>query len=653
MNPRWIEYMYILLSFEPFPYCNVRTSMKTEEKEYIELILTNSYNTSSYPQYNCYHDLFVGFIANHSQDNFGWLKDWKAQYHDGKSKDKKYYPELFKKICFFLITSHDISNSKFSEAVGIKNNAINDWHVGFKYRRMSKLQYYIEDTNGNLRVYSRGRGYTKLSLVRNGLKQPYITSIVQSMYFEWCRQYAEQEDNKAHKMYDKPIFVDAFTGTGTIASNMSVPSGIKVLNDLDHNMVCMIFMLIYHRREVAKRLCKFHNKYVSRGMIPACGYEEYKKSEYEEHFVKTNNKKYKGKKMGRTHKKFILNARNLYKYCEWYLQNSKITEKLFDKGMEIQGSNNAQDCSDKVEIAACSIYCMSFKSPYGTNDSDLRGIDCDTYKKYMKDILKCKLINYKAENAFDNKAKLLMGEKAVYKSDMLSFPDWKEGLRNSIIASFSFEELLSNDIKDAVSSVKNKAKDENCTMKDVFYYFDSPYFRATQYRVKFDDSSHEIMLGKLRNSDFKWIFSMQYSKNELKDKDEKKEREKTKIRKIRKIRIKDYFTYCKGFAYEFELNGKEYVIDEERDYEKEKDLFVILFDYPNIKKQPASQEMLIANFDSSAVIPYKCEYVQLPFNTFLDYVEAGKDYNDIVTEACRLKMQDLIEKHMLSIDYIV
>lgn len=640
MNPLWIEYMYILLSFEPFPYCDVRTSMKSEEKEYIELILSNSYNAFSHSQYNCYHDLFVGFIANHSQANFGWLKNWKAQYHDGKSKDKRYYPELFKKICFYLIISHDMSNSDFYKAVGLKNNAINDWHVSPQYRRRSKLQFDIAVIKGNLRVRTKEREYTKLPLVRNGLKQAYIMNIVQNMYFEWCRQYAEQENFKAYKMHDKPIFVDVFTGTGTVAANINIPSAFKVLNDFDPNIVCMIYVILYHRNDVAKRLCEFHNSYVSKGEVPAGGYARYTEEKYVEDFFTSDYDKYKGKIKGEYHKNFILSARNLFNYCKYYLKNASLKVKLFER------ENAKSSIHNMIEIAACSLYYMSFKGNSKTNDADINGVDCDGYKKYMIEILKCKLENYSDNDSFEVQAKILMREKAIDVSSILKFPYWKKRLRNSIIASFSFEELFSDDISDAVSSVENTAKNEKCTMEDVFYYLDSPYFLTKQYMVKFADCKHKLMLDCLRGSNFKWIFSMQYHKKSYKNKGAVGRG---------KIKIKDYLTYYEGFLHELKQNGKVYEIGEKNDGAMRNELFVVLFDYQSIKNKfnqvskPEGQEMLIANFDSSAVISYGCEYVQLPFITFLECVKADMDYAEMVNLAYELRREELIKLHGLNI----
>lgn len=45
---------------------------------------------------------------------------------------------------------------------------------------------------------------------------------------------------------------------------------------------------------------------------------------------------------------------------------------------------------------------------------------------------------------------------------------------------------------------------------DGFIYLDSPYFLTTGYEVPFGDEEHKQMLDILRNSDFNWLFSMQY-----------------------------------------------------------------------------------------------------------------------------------------------
>lgn len=45
---------------------------------------------------------------------------------------------------------------------------------------------------------------------------------------------------------------------------------------------------------------------------------------------------------------------------------------------------------------------------------------------------------------------------------------------------------------------------------DSFIYLDSLCFLTTDYEVPFRDEEHKQMLDMLRDSDFNWLFSMQY-----------------------------------------------------------------------------------------------------------------------------------------------
>ncbi len=144
---------------------------------------------------------------------------------------------------------------------------------------------------------------------------------------------------------------------------------------------------------------------------------------------------------------------------------------------------------------------------------------------------------------------------------------------------------------------------------DGFIYLDSPYFLTTGYEVPFGDEEHKQMLDILRNSDFNWLFSMQYYGLYI-EKPAKGVRKRQIMQKEGHSLIRNYQHYYHGFVRHFEIKGENkklyYQVDTSEESIVEKKTWILLFYYTYLYKGEYRNtvEIMICNFDPRRSIPY-------------------------------------------------
>ena len=212
------ELMLELLTYEPFG------RFLPEEEEYIREILSGNDN----PSLARFHELFLGFynyyvqnIQNGNSKDISWLRRWKNKYIQNQNytnstkSERVYYPLLFKKICFYCVgILGEFTDKEFMGILGLSVNRIRKWGISTRFRR-----YAGTDT------------YSVISSFRNGVKKPYIVSLVKKLYYEVGRQVSN-----SILLTDLPTFVDVFAGTASVAASV-VSDGCPppIVNDLTHS----------------------------------------------------------------------------------------------------------------------------------------------------------------------------------------------------------------------------------------------------------------------------------------------------------------------------------------------------------------------------------------------------------------------------------
>ncbi len=241
-------------------------------------------------------------------------------------------------------------------------------------------------------------------------------------------------------------------------------------------------------------------------------------------------------------------------------------------------------------------------------------MDIPAYEKYLKNVLKVtyesdkKYKKYRQVDASD--ATFL--EKYRIKKSQIKFIDgidYMKSLKNADVRSEDFRDIIK----------------EN---SDGFIYLDSPYFLTTDYEVPFRDEEHMQMLDILRNSEFNWLFSMQYYGLYAGDIDISDcKRNGNDNQDNGNLLIRNYEHYYHGFVRPFERRGKEgkqyYQVDTSGDSQVENKIWLLLF-YP--KKTAFTVEMMLCKFDPRRSIPYAFEYDKelghhieiMPYPVFLD-----------------------------------
>lgn len=638
-----IELMLKLLTYEPYE------KVSGNEKDYIDKVLSEKFTSDTAvtnKEYIIYDELFRGFMdfLNYSStgifwkgiqwNSLGWLRDWKNKYlpvDNGMIDGRELYPVLFKKICFFILVEAykgnsdkkdtEMSDKEFIQAVGLRENIFNKWHISPRYRKKVNRD-----------------AYSSITLSRNGKKQPYLTTAIKRVYYEAGRQEAEENlidsdtitEWVAPKLNQLPRFIDVFAGTGTVAA--SVGANESVVNDIDVGVACFLYSMSHDSKEVRQRLAQLHNNFVSEDLSE--GQELYTAEQWQKHRETKAYEKYLG---NQKFEELMVCLRNNYVYIyKKYVQATRGVVLDFENA-------SANDIEMFYDIGVAWLFLNSFK-PKQKRGNQFNAIDMDieAYKKYLRTVL---MVKYKDDKKYEkyhqqDASDATFLEKYRLKKSQVKFEKgikYMDSLKNTIVKNEDFYTVIQG-------------------YSDGFIYLDSPYFLTTDYTVPFQDEEHKDMLDILRYADFNWLFSMQYKKINT---DKFKKNEFNKSRKSYQDAghplIKNYDCYYNGFVKPFviksEMNLLYYVTDASKDIE-ENNLWVLLFYYKSNNK-----EMMICNFDSRRNIPYAFEgdkeighHIEImPYNEFLTHLRNRKksSYNELRTEAHNWRKNNIIKNYAL------
>lgn len=634
-----IELMLKLLTYEPYE------KVSGNEKDYIDKVLSEKITSDTVvtnKEYIIYDELFREFMdfLNYSSkgilwksiqwNSLGWLRDWKNKYYpvnDGMIDGREIYPVLFKKISFFiLVEAHkgdskkkntEMSDKEFIQAVGLRENIFNKWHISPRYRKKVNRD-----------------SYSYITLSRNGKKQPYLTTAIKRVYYEAGRQEAEENlidsdtttEWVAPKLNQLPRFIDVFAGTGTVAA--SVGANESVVNDIDVGVACFLYSMSHDSKEVRQRLAQLHNNFVSRDLSE--GKELYTVNDWQKH--KKNYEQYIN---NQKFEDVMIRLRNNYVYIHnQYVQATTGVVLNFDNA-------TAKDIEMFYDIGVAWMFLNSFKQKQDRgNQFNTIDMDIEAYMKYLRNVL---MVKYKDDKKYkkyhqQDASDATFLEKYRLKKSQVKFEKgikYMDSLKNTIVKNEDFDTVIQG-------------------YSDGFIYLDSPYFLTTDYTVPFQDEEHKDMLDNLRCVDFYWLFSMQYKKINT---DKFKKSEFTKKRKSYQEAghplIKNYDCYYNGFVKPFviksEMNMLYYETDASKNIE-DNNLWVLFFYYKSNNK-----EMMICNFDSRRNIPYAFEgdkeighHIEImPYNEFLTHLRNRKksSYNELRTEAHNWRKNDIIKNY--------
>lgn len=636
-----IELMLKLLTYEPYE------KVSGNEKDYIDKVLSEKVTSDTVvtnKEYIIYDELFRGFMGflNYSSkgilwksiqwDSLGWLRDWKNKNYpvnDGMIDDRAIYPVLFKKICFFILVEAykgdskkkhtEMSDKEFIQAVGLRENIFNKWHISPRYRKKVNRD-----------------SYSSITLSRNGKKQPYLTTAIKRVYYEAGRQEAEENlidsdtttEWVAPKLNQLPRFIDVFAGTGTVAA--SVGANKSVVNDIDVGAACFLYSMSHDSKEVRQRLAQLHNNFVSKDLSE--GQELYTVNDWQKH--KKNYEQYIN---NQKFEDVMIRLRNNYVYIHnQYVQATIGVVLDFDNA-------TTKNIEMFYDIGVAWLFLNSIK-PKQKRGNQFNAIDMDieAYMKYLRNVL---MVKYKDDKKYEkyhqhDESDAIFLEKYRLKKSQVKFEKgikYMDSLKNTIVKNEDFDTVIQG-------------------YSDGFIYLDSPYFLTTDYTVPFQDEEHKDMLDNLRCVDFYWLFSMQYKKINT---DKFKKSEFTKKRKSYQEAghplIKNYDCYYNGFVKPFviksEMNMLYYETDASKNIE-DNNLWVLFFYYKSNNK-----EMMICNFDSRRNIPYAFEgdkeighHIEImPYNEFLTHLRNRKksSYNELRTEAHNWRKNDIIKNYAL------
>lgn len=629
-----IELMLKLLTYEPYEV------VSGNEKDYIDKVLSENITSGTAvtnKDYIIYDELFRGFMdfLNYSGtrifwkgiqwDSLGWLRDWKNKYYpvnDGMIDDRAIYPVLFKKICFFILVEAykgdskkkhtEMSDKEFIQAVGLRENIFNKWHISPRYRKKVNRD-----------------SYSSITLNRNGKKQPYLTTAIKRAYYEAGRQEAEENlidsdtttEWVAPKLNQLPRFIDVFAGTGTVAA--SVGANESVVNDIDVGAACFLYSMSHDSKEVRERLAQLHNNFVSKDLSE--GQELYTAEQWQRHRETKAYEKYLG---NQKFEELMVRLRNNYVYIyDKYVQATIGVVLDFDNA-------TTKNIEMFYDIGVAWLFLNSFKQKQRRgNQFNAIDMDIEAYMKYLRNVLMVKYkddkkyVKYHQQDASD--ATFL--EKYRLKKSQVKFEKgikYMDSLKNTIVKSEDFDTVIQS-------------------YSDGFIYLDSPYFLTTDYTVPFQDEEHKGMLDILRYADFNWLFSMQYKKINT-DKIDKSEFNKNRksYQEAGNPLIKNYDCYYNGFVKPFviksEMNLLYYETDVSKDIE-DNNLWVLFFYYKSSNYKSRNREMMICNFEPRRNIPYAFvgdkeigHHIEImPYNEFLTHLRNRKEssYNELRTEA--------------------
>ena len=633
--------MLKLLTYEPYE------KVSGNEKDYIDKVLSEKITSDTVvtnKEYIIYDELFRGFMGflNYSSkgilwksiqwDFLGWLRDWKNKYYpvnDGMIDDRAIYPVLFKKICFFILVEAykgdskkkytEMSDKEFIQAVGLRENIFNKWHISPRYRKKVNRD-----------------SYSSITLSRNGKKQPYLTTAIKRVYYEAGRQEAEENlidsdtttEWVAPKLNQLPQFIDVFSGTGTVAA--SVGANKSVVNDIDVGAACFLYSMSHDSKEVRQRLAQLHNNFVSKDLSE--GQELYTAEQWQRHRESKAYEEYLG---NQKFEELMVRLRNNYVYIyKKYVQATREVALDFD-------NDTTKNIEMFYDIGVAWLFLNSFKQKLKkANQFNAIDMDIEAYKKYLHTVL---MVKYKDDKKYEkyhqqDESDATFLEKYRIKKSQVKFEKgikYMDSLKNTIVKNEDFYTVIQG-------------------YSGGFIYLDSPYFLTTDYTVPFQDEEHKDMLDILRYADFNWLFSMQYKEI---DTDKFNKSEFTKNRKSYQEAghplIKNYDYYYNGFVKPFviksEMNLLYYETDASKNIE-DNNLWVLFFYYKFNNK-----EMMICNFDSRRNIPYAFEgdkeighHIEImPYNEFLTHLRNRKEssYNELRTEAHNWRKNNIIENY--------
>lgn len=636
-----LELMLKLLTYEPYE------KVSGNEKDYIDKVLSEKITSDTVvtnKEYIIYDELFRGFMGflNYSSkgilwksiqwDFLGWLRDWKNKYYpvnDGMIDDRAIYPVLFKKICFFILVEAykgdskkkytEMSDKEFIQAVGLRENIFNKWHISPRYRKKVNRD-----------------SYSSITLSRNGKKQPYLTTAIKRVYYEAGRQEAEENlidsdtttEWVAPKLNQLPQFIDVFSGTGTVAA--SVGANKSVVNDIDVGAACFLYSMSHDSKEVRQRLAQLHNNFVSKDLSE--GQELYTAEQWQRHRESKAYEEYLG---NQKFEELMVRLRNNYVYIyKKYVQATREVALDFD-------NDTTKNIEMFYDIGGAWLFLNSFKQKLKkANQFNAIDMDIEAYKKYLHTVL---MVKYKDDKKYEkyhqqDESDATFLEKYRIKKSQVKFEKgikYMDSLKNTIVKNEDFYTVIQG-------------------YSGGFIYLDSPYFLTTDYTVPFQDEEHKDMLDILRYADFNWLFSMQYKEI---DTDKFNKSEFTKNRKSYQEAghplIKNYDYYYNGFVKPFviksEMNLLYYETDASKNIE-DNNLWVLFFYYKFNNK-----EMMICNFDSRRNIPYAFEgdkeighHIEImPYNEFLTHLRNRKEssYNELRTEAHNWRKNNIIENY--------
>lgn len=486
-------------------------------------------------------------------ESLDWLSEWKDKYYpvvNGMIKGRAVYPVIFKKICFFWLVEAKIikkknevsqmSDSYLIEQVGLEDNILNKWHISPRYRKKANRD-----------------SYSSITLYRNGKKQSYLISAIKRAYYESGRQRAEADlliKWMAPKMNPLEKFVDVFAGTGTVVA--SVEANESVVNDIDVGVACFLYSMSHDSNEVRERLAQLHNNFVSKDLSE--GQNLYTVKEWQKH--KKHYEKYIDIPL---FEDIIIRMRNNYVYI--HEQYVKATT-----GVTLNFTNaSGKDIQMYYDIGVAWMFLNSFKQKNQRgNQFNVIDMDIPAYEKYLRNVL---MIAYKSDKKYKkyhqvDASDATFLEKLRIKKSQIKFIDgidYMKSLKNAGVRCEDFRDIIK----------------EN---SDGFIYLDSPYFLTTDYEVPFRDEEHKQMLDMLRNSDFNWLFSMQYIKWS-------KETPNSGVRKRQAYQeeghplIRSYWSYYHGFVRPFEIvlekKKQYYKVDTKKEIKAEKTIWLLLFYY--------------------------------------------------------------------------
>lgn len=602
--------MFDLLTYEPF------RKWLPEEEKYIREILSGNY----YQPKSMLHDLFSGFycyIQNGDFKNIDWLRLWKDTYHQNKhytysTKSRRaYYPLLFKKICFYIITRGKFSDSEFMGLLNLSVNRLRKWGISPQFRR-----------------YAETNSFSAIKSFRSGAKKEYIVSTVKKLYYEAGRQVSQ-----SMILNKLPPFVDVFAGTASVAASM-VSDGCPppIVNDLDPIMVSFAWAFTYHQKELRSRVAKLHNKLMKQDFDSADW--SYTEDAYEDHYGNMASKPYisKAKKKARRYKEFIIRVRSSYLDIKAKLDSCNRDALRNTDFNALPKYTIDQQIDEILDYALLLFYYYSFK-PLGKSGNVFH-VTCADERSYFSYLNRLK-VNLKTARRKSPAVKAwsltrLRLHPASLKLE--SAGDFSRHLRGARFYAQDFRSILQNGPVNGI------------------YYLDSEYFLTAGYTaVDFSDDDHKDMLDLLRSASFKWIVSMQYNPSErntcTRASDEAD-------RKKQKHIIRDYGTYYRGFYSPFQLGENQRVYDIATDAPKQTDsnLFAVLFDFDAVRKKwpsmnRATAEMLVVNFNCLPAIPLRDIAIVLPFDLFLQCADKGMAYQEIVQLAITWRKNNIASNY--------